>query len=81
MSECCVQPLVAFDRKLWKYMVWHGFPNDAAPHELRCYQCDKVVWPNTEVSDGVPPLARPDGSANPAQPVTTAPEKAEKLKN
>ena len=46
LTDCCGEPMVRMDHAAGEYVTWHGYKTDAEPRELRCYRCDKVVWPN-----------------------------------
>jgi hypothetical protein len=46
ITDCCGDTMVRMDHTAGEYVTWHGYKTDAEPRELRCYRCDKVVWPN-----------------------------------
>ena len=51
VTDCCGNSMVHVkDRLTGQYAIWHGYQGDDEPRELRCYACDKIVWPNTSVS-------------------------------
>lgn len=48
LTDCCGATMVKYTTTTGEYVTWHGYKKDEEPRELRCYRCDKVVWPNAK---------------------------------